>query len=528
MRGRLFSSFAAVATVVSVAVFGAQPSEAASSDAEITMMVAGLGNEIFVPRDAETGGYGVFVHASLLDTDSEGRLIGGVAKEWSMSPDGLTWTFKIRDGIKFQDGTDLTATDVAFTLQNTFGPESAAQSLISSTAAIAANTESITQTDDHTVVIVHKTPMPFFASLVASRENEEGAIMPKAYFEKVGADGYNRAPIGAGQYKVTDYQPGVSIRFERFDDYYNPERRGTVKVINYVAVPELATRMVALQSGEADVVQASLQSIPTIEDAGGSVALAPQSSYIWFMLPGCWDEKLWCHDKRVRQALDLAIDKKTIMTGLFGDLWTPHGWEFVSSISLGYSPELDPTEFNPEAAKALLAEAGFPNGTGMPPITVNVVSGDAIAVLPDFAQLVGDMWEKNLGLSVEVRTGDAGTLRDQWRGRELDGQIFIRSNEGRFDGADITTSLYGNPESLNRHHQDPELWALVKEASAVVDPAERDAAYKALYRRLKDETYEIGTGSIAQVWGLGPRIAGWEPWSLMLKPSAFWTLQVKE
>jgi peptide/nickel transport system substrate-binding protein len=519
----------AVAIGMSITVSGAQTSDSASPTAEITMMVAGLGNEVFVPRDAEgAGGYGVFLHASLLDTDADGQLIGGVAEDWSMSEDGLTWTFKIREGIKFHDGTDLTAEDVAYTLQHTFGPEAAAESLISSTAAIAENTQSIEQTDANTVLVVHKTPMPFFASLIASRENEEGAIIPKAYFEEVGAEGYNRAPIGAGPYKITDYKPGVSIRFERFDDYYNPERAGTVRVINYVVVPELATRMVALQSGEADVVQASLQSIPAIEEAGGTVALAPQSSYIWFMLPGCWDPELWCHDKRVRQALDLAIDKQAIMTSLFGELWTPHGWAFVSSISLGYSPELDPTPFDPEAAKVLLAEAGFPNGEGIPPITINAVSGDAIAALPDFAQLVGDMWEKNLGLTTEVRTGDAGTLRDQWRGRELDGQIFIRSNEGRFDGADITISLYGNPESLNRHHQDPELWDLVAETSKVIDPEERHAAYNALYIRLKEETYEIGTGSIAQVWGLGPRIAGWQPWSLMLKPSALWTLQVKE
>jgi ABC-type transport system substrate-binding protein len=499
-----------------------------TNDGAITMMLANFGNEIWLPRDSDgVGGLGTLVQADLIESDGQGNLIPGVAESWEQSADGLTWTFKIKQGIKFQDGTDLTAADVAFSLTNEFGPEGL-NSQNGSTVAVAENVASIEASGTDTVVLHAKAPMPFFAALISSTSTgDEGAIIPKAYYEKVGADGYNRAPIGAGSMKVVDFKPGVSVSLERFDGYYLPDRLPKVKTIEVKEVPELATRSIALSTGEADIIQADVTAFDQIKSAGGSVAIAPEAAYVWVMLPGCWKPELPCHDVRVRQALDLAIDRDTVMKALFGELWQNKGWQYVATSSMGYSSALDPHPYDPAKAKQLLTDAGYPDGTGFPVLTINATNADAVSGLPDLALLFGKMWLDNLGIHSEVRVGDASTMRDRWRGRELDGQVFMRSNEGRYDGGEITRSLYGNKDSKTRQAEDPAYWAMIDAAEAVIDPAARAAAYNKVYLALRDGNYEISTGSLGQAWGLGPKVAAYQPFGLELKPSAIWTLTLK-
>jgi hypothetical protein len=160
-------------------------------------------------------------------------------------------------------------------------------------------------------------------------------------------------------------------------------------------------------------------------------------------------------------------------------------------------------------------------------LQINATNADAISGLPDLALLISRAWTDNLGIHSEIRIGDAATMRDRWRGRELDGQIFIRSNEARFDGGDITRSLYGNKDSRTRQAEDPAYWALVDQAEAVLDPAARGAAYNKVYLQLREGHYEIASGLLGQAWGLGPKVAAWQPWPLLFKPSAIWTLKLK-
>jgi ABC-type transport system substrate-binding protein len=506
----------------------APASQGVGNDGSITMMIANFGNEIWVPKDSDgVGGAGTLVQAYLIETDGKGGLIPGVAESYSSSTDGKVWTFKIRKGIKFQDGTDLTAADVQFTLNNTFGPEGKT-SINGSTVAVAENTEKIEVTDPDTVAWTLTAPMPFLPALLSSGSTgDEGAVIPKAYYDKVGADGYNRNPIGAGPMKVTQYTPGVSVSLERFDGYYMPDRLPSIKTLDLKLVPELATRAIALSNGDADVIQADLPAFDQITSAGGSLAIAPEASYVWIMLPGCWKPELPCHDVRVRQALDLAVDKEKIMKALYGDLWENKGWQYVAPSSLGYSAELAPSAYDPAKAKQLLADAGFPEGKDFPVLEVNATNADAISGLPDLALLIGQAWLENLGIHSEIRIGDAATMRDRWRGRELDGQIFIRSNEARFDGGDITRSLYGNADSRTRQAEDPAYYALVDQAEAVLDQAARGAAYNKVYLQLREGHYEIASGLLGQAWGLGPKVASWQPWPLLFKPSAIWTLKLK-
>jgi peptide/nickel transport system substrate-binding protein len=441
----------------------------------------------------------------------------------------VDWTFTIRDDVKFQDGTPLTVDDVVFSLNDTYGPTAIAESTTGSIVSLAENTESVTKVDDHTVQVKHKEPVPSFASILSPIDaNLGGVIMPKAYFEKVGRDGYNQAPIGAGPFKVTEIRPGEAIVMERFDDYYNTARKPQFKTLTWNLVPEVATRVQALQAGQADIIAADITQQSGIEAAGGRTVLAPESAYVRLTLAGCWKAEFACSDPRVREALDLAIDKPLVMGQLYGDSWQNKGWAFVSPSSLGYSSDLDPTPADPAKAKQLLADAGYPDGENFPTLIINTATDATVPKIPDLGLLLAQQWHDTLGIPTEVRVTEQNTLRVAFNNRELDGGVYLAPNTARWDGASIANSGWGNLESGTRNHEDPALIQKVKDAQTVLAPAERDAVYNELYKEFKATGYEAGLGSLSLVWGVGPRIADWKPWPLVSRVTSLWTVDTTD
>ena len=196
--------------------------------------------------------------------------------------------------------------------------------------------------------------------------------------------------------------------------------------------------------------------------------------------------------------------------------------------TIGYSPELDPWPFDPGKARQLLADAGYPGGKGYRKLVVNTWRSTASPLMPELAQLAADSWRRELGLDVEVRVGDEATLKKaEDLGEDLYGQILWRDNETRVDAASTVRGRFGTPENTGRLHNDPELFALVRETLAISDPAKRPEAVNQLYRQLKEESYQIQTGYINIPWGVGPRILTWEPYPLAFYPTALHTITLK-
>lgn len=501
----------------------------ATTDASVTILVQTFDTERFDPF--KMGGpapYGLAVHAMLIDGNESGELTPGIASSWQISSDGLTWTFTIRDDVSFQDGVPLTVDDVVFSLTDTFGPAAIEQSTTSAIVALAKNTESVKATGPNTVEVRHLTPVPGFATIVSALDgNWGGVIFPKAYFERVGRDGYNRAPIGAGPFKVVEIKSGESMTMERFDGYYNKEQMPQFKTLKWNLVPELATRVQALRGGQADLITADITQQGQIEQGGGSVIFQREAAYVRGDLAGCWKPEFPCSDQRVRQALDLSLDKNLIMGQLYGGSWTNVGWGPVSPSGLGYSSDLDPTPFDPAGAQRLLAEAGYPGGEGFPTQIIYTFADAASAPrTPELALLIAQQWQTVLGITTEVRVGDPATLRVAFQNRELDGGLYLAANNARLDASGIANSAWGNIESLTRLHEEAALFAAVQDAAKVIDPDAREAAYIELYRKLKGTGYAFGLGYLGLVWGAGPRISGWHPWPVTSKVTSFWTIVV--
>ena len=522
----------------------APPAEVEVHPGPLTWMVAGWGAERFDGVLAGTGGTNQFVrlmHGFLIAANEKGEMIPGIATDWALSSDGLTWTVNLRDGVKFHDGSDLTAADVAWTWRHNFGPESLPYSNSTTGMAQAHITEKIEQTGPNQVSVkLTEIYTGFPVGLLAEAgPNNNGAILPKraTLHNEAEEMAYDQNPIGAGPLRLTEHVPAEVMEFERFDDfYYQPknglpeDRRVNIQEWALRLVPEESTRVAAIRAGEADIAPASLATRGQVEAGGGRLVFGPEGVYTRVRLDGCWtDPNLPCHDKRVRQALDYAINKEVIRDQLYGgpEVFEAKGWALVTPSSLGYSPELDPWPFDPDKARQLLADAGYPGGEGFGKLIVNTWVSTSMPYLPEAAQIAADSWRRELGLDVEVRVGDEASINEARRAGNLDGQITWRDNEARMDGSSIVLSSYGSPDLRDRFHDDQELFSLVKETLAVTDEEERAQALNQLYLRLRDESYELGIGYVNIPWAVGPRVQTWQPFTFSFFPSGMHTITLK-
>jgi peptide/nickel transport system substrate-binding protein len=326
------------------------------------------------------------------------------------------------------------------------------------------------------------------------------------------------------------------MEFERFNDfYYQPEyglpedRRVKFTLFDLRMVPEEATRASAIRSGQADIAIVSLGVKGQVEAGGGRLAFGQEGSYINAKLEGCWHSLVPCRDKRVRQALDYAIDKQTMMEALYGGptVAQAKGWAVVTPGSMGYGPDLDPWPFDPDKARQLLADAGYPGGEGFGKLILNTHVSALTPLLPESAQLAAENWRRELGLDVEVKVGDRSALNAAERAQELDGQVYWRDNEARLDGSGALVQSYADPNQQSRLHDDPELFELAQESFSINDPTERAQAYISLYRRLREETYELGIGYVNIPWAVGPRIMTWQPLPFSSYPTGLHTITLK-
>jgi peptide/nickel transport system substrate-binding protein len=505
-------------------------------------MVGSFGNERFHPAFGVAAGkdYNIQLHASLISSDRKKQLVPGIATEWRVSSDLLTWTFTIRKGAKFHNGTEITAEDVVWSLQHIIGPKASEYAISPSTQIWAPLMDRIEQQGRDQVSVTLKAVNADFANAVSDVVGGiTGAVLPKraTQHNPKEEEAYERNPIGAGIFKMVKHIPADSMQMERFGDhYYQPkngfptDRRPQFTTLDLRLVPEEATRVAALRAGEAEIGPISLGSRKQVEAGGGRLVFGPEGVYFHILLMGCFQPQFPCHDKRVRQALNYAIDKKVFQTQLYGgpEVMQVKGWHWVTPSSIGYSPELDPWPYDPKKARQLLAEAGYPGGKGFGKLVIHTYETPNLPLMPESAQLAAEFWRRDLGLDVEVKVGNEGALKQAYfNTQDLYGTVLWRENETKVDGAGSLRFRYANPKGPARAHEDPELFALVKKALAIFDPVEREKTFNSVYRRTRDEANEIPIGYINIPWGVGPSILTWNPYPLAQYPSGLYTITLK-
>jgi peptide/nickel transport system substrate-binding protein len=510
---------------------------------KVTWAVTLLGNERFDVINTAFGNlnFSTFMGSRPVAGSPEGELLPGIVTDWSLSPDGLTWTFDIRDkGVKFHDGSDMTIDDVMWTFQHSWD-KGCLDSCASSARIDAARvTESIVQTGPNQIEVTHEFPNSGFIYQQMSELGRLTIIIyperPLLYDSQQELD-YDKNPIMTGQMKMIEHVFGERISLERFDDYYYhpdnglPEdRRMKFTFLDLVAIPEEATRAAALRAGEVDVAAVSLETKEQVEAGGGRVIFGDQGTYWRVVFPYFWvDPENPFNKKEVRMAMEYAIDKELLMERLYGgpEVAVVKGFGAVTPSTIGYSPGLDPLPYDPDKARQLLADVGYPNGEGFGKLILNTWPSVDMPLLPESAQVAADFFEKELNLDVEVRVGDATALNASWAAGDLAGQMLWRDNETRVDAAGITRGEYGQEGASRRFHDDPALRERTQEALAVVDLEDREQALIELYKDLRNEHYALSIGYVNTPWGLGPRIEAWEPWPTTPTPSGQYTMTLK-
>jgi peptide/nickel transport system substrate-binding protein len=273
-----------------------------------------------------------------------------LATAWTMAPDGLSYDFTIRQGVKFHDGSPLTPEDVKFSFERYRG---------AGAAVMKSRVAGIDVVGTDKVRFRLKEPWPDFLTYYNTASGA-GWVVPKHYVEKVGEEAYKKAPIGAGPYKFVSFTPGVELVMEAFDGYWR--KTPAIKRLVLKVIPDEATRLVALKRGEIDIAYSLRGELAAEVERDPNLTLKPTvgSAPYWMYFPEQWDPKSPWHDKRVRLAARYAVDYHTINKALTlghsritGSI-IPENFEFYKEMG---KPVHDPAK-----ARQLLAEAGYPNG----------------------------------------------------------------------------------------------------------------------------------------------------------------------
>src|SRR6267378_678192 len=274
-----------------------------------------------------------------------------LAESWTLAKDNVTYDFVLRKGIKFHNGEPVTAEDVKFSFERYKG---------SGAKLLKERVKEVQVVAPNRVRIVLREPWPDFMAFYGTSATGAGWIVPKKYIEKVGEDGFKKAPIGAGPFKFVSFQPGVELVLEAFPQYWR--KTPSVKRLVMRSISDESTRAAAVKTGEVDI--AYLFGGTLAEDlrrSPGVKIVAPLVYGVYWMdFLDQWDPKSPWHDRRVRLAASLALDRKTLSMAETLGASRPTGGMVPRSFEFALA--LEPHPYDPAQAKKLLAEAGYPNG----------------------------------------------------------------------------------------------------------------------------------------------------------------------
>ena len=425
------------------------------------------------------------VHDALVKPMPGGDNTPSLAESWTQSKDGLVYEFVLRKGVKFHNGDPVTAEDVKFTFDRYKG---AAAKLLHD------RVREVQIVDPGRVRFHLKEPWPDFMTFYGTSATGAAWIVPKKYVEKVGDDGFKKAPIGAGPYRVVSFTPGVELVMEAFEGYWR--KVPSVKRLVFRSMPDETTRAAALKAGDVDIVY--LLSGPLAEEVkrtpGLRLAAAMPPGVVFLDLPEQWDPKSPWHDVRVRQAAGYALDRAGLNQAETLGLSRPTGG-LIPRV-LDFARAYDPPAYDPARAKRLLAEAGFPNGFD---------AGDLTPFPPFFslAEAIGSYLQA-VGIRTHMRTMERATFLTSWREHKLRGVIMgLGAPAGN---AATRIEVYATKGGIYASGEVPEIETLFQRQARELDRKKREGMLHQIQQIMHDRAMYVPVYELAFLWGVGPRV----------------------
>lgn len=368
----------------------ARPVDSATLDP----IVAGLNEDIWVINLMLQG---------LTKSSADGTSIEPcLAESWEVSDDQMTYTFHIREGLKFSDGSDVTAEDWQYSLDRYLNASE------SPWIGMVSMIDSAEATDDTTVVIKLNEVSPTF---LATSALFCMSVMPKAYCEEVGDDGIAKKPVGTGPFYLEEWVPGEKMVFVK-NPYYWEEGLPKSEKITFNIVADDNTRIMQLQSGEADAITyVPANRVAELDAMSGINVLTFDSTESRHITVNNSVPAL--SDARVRNALLMATDRASLVQAVY------YGIATISTGLIGpaqpyYNSAIEAVPYDVEAAKALLAETDYADGFD---VTIQIRSGNTNELQE--ATMLKEQWSK-IGVNLNIEQVDSSTVADHWYSMEFD------------------------------------------------------------------------------------------------------------
>lgn len=350
---------------------------------------------------------------TLLHVDKDGNYTEGLADQWKYSDDYTSFTIHLRDGLTFHNGDEVTSEDVKFTFEYYASEASNQSDKIYFTNYI----KSIDTPDKQTVIVNFTEPFTEFEYIISEGGTGGGIIIPKNYFEEVGEDGYNAAPIGTGAFEFVSFTAGQEIVYKAYDGYW--AGRAKIDKIVFRQVSEENTLVAGLQSGEYDWANISYNSISAVEASPNlRVENVDYGSSLGVFISGAYDNNgKAAQNNLVREALYTSINREELTASVFANNAILANVWGVFPFTNGYNGESQEIAYDVDGAKALLEEAGYP-GAFEDPI-IKLYYTESKPYNKEVAQALQSYWEA-IGVQVELVTTDPVTLSEYYKANPLD------------------------------------------------------------------------------------------------------------
>lgn len=465
-----------------------------------------------------------------VDADGNSKIVPSLAESWNISDDGLEYTFHLRQGVKFHNGNDFTAEDVAYTFHRLLTVEGGVNTefidqIKGADELLAGETdtlEGVEVVDDYTIKVTLKEP---FAGFLASISSPGVSIYDSEATEAAG-DQFGMDPavtVGTGPFEFASWSFNNQLVLTRNEDYWKgaSELPGVVIKI----IPDTETQSMMFESGELDILDLdyAADSVDRFtETYPDQIVQGPRVGIVYFTMNF---NKEPFQDVRVRKAVQMSIDRQAILDALYGGRGQVEQGIFPHGL-IGFNPDQEEIKYDPEAAKALLAEAGYADGFDME-IAADSSASDTMTMA---LEIVSDQLAE-IGINAEIKNYDESTWLETRKSGEL-GSFMSTWSADYNDPDNFIYTFFGNEEKTkirSINYPDTEVMERVAKARTIVNEDERLAEYKALEEKIVHEDAAwVPMFSRLHLFAVSKRVQGFAPMWSGLSDQLFYNISLSE
>ena len=487
----------------------------AQPEGELVIMSPDLGFEVPVGwNETVAGGKAAmrFIYDALVGLDDENNLSAdwGLASSWEMTPDGRQWTFNLKEGILFHNGDEFVADDMTFTINKWMEPESVG----SYKERLTAFVESMEAPDPYTWIVNTGSPDIWLHWDLTDAQGALGMPVPAAYYQSVGDEEFAKNPIGTGPFSFAEQRIGDFMALSAVEDHWR-EGSPTVATVRLEKVPEESTRIAALKTGEADIITVSRENVPEIRNADLQVFLREGQAIVGFYFHQQWDD-VPIADIKVREALNLAVNREELAEFIFGGLASPAAVYPVPASAPVVDLTLQPYPYDPQRAKELLAEAGYGDGFE---VTVHSYPRSDVPEGPRMILALAGYFDE-IGVKANILPTEYSKYRTGRRAQTIPGEMgYLGAPNRPFPGFVGLMRALQHSESPFTSTKDPEFDRLIVAMEETLDPKEAEEHFLGIYRRYHEQFTHLtlldidipyaANDRVPADWNLAGR--SWEP-----------------